>query len=117
MSMLPLVLLTAALSAIATAALAYALYQMKLRQTLQAELVAIQDEFEKRVRRGVLAAGEELVPRFREQVSLGFQDALKKSQAAGMVEGAAGIASGAVNLGADIIETGLSAFLGIKPRK
>jgi hypothetical protein len=73
----------------------------------------MQVEFEQRVKSGALAAGEELLPKFREQVSLGFQDALARSRAAGLVEGAAG----AVNLGADFLGSSLSAVLGIKPRK
>jgi len=108
-----LMLIAALLSALFTGALAYFWYRLRLKAALDAELAGIQNEFELRVRRGVLAAGEELMPQLRQQVSLGFQDALAKSQAAGLVENAAG----AVNLGAGIIETGLSAFLGIKPRK
>lgn len=108
-----LIVATALLSALCTAGVAYLWFRVQLKAALDTELAAVQDEFELRVRRGVLAAGEELLPQLRQQVALGFQDALGKSQAAGLVENAAG----AVNLGAGIIETGLSAFLGIKPRK
>lgn len=104
---------TAVLSALLTGAFAFIWFRLKLKAELDTEMKKIQAEFEQRVKQGVLAAGEELLPQLREQVSLGFQDALAKSQAAGLVEGAAG----AVSLGADILGTGLSAFLGIKPRK
>ena len=115
--MVLLVLLTAAASATATAVLGYLLYTLRLKPALQAELVGVQNEFEARVRSGVTQAATELLPQLREQVRLGFQDALRESSAAGLVEGAAGAATGAVNLSADLIGGGLSALLGIKPRK
>jgi hypothetical protein len=108
-----LLAITALLSAVFTAALFWGLYQWRLRPQLEDQLTRMQVEFEQRVKSGALAAGEELLPKFREQVSLGFQDALARSRAAGLVEGAAG----AVNLGADFLGSSLSAVLGIKPRK
>lgn len=107
------VFLTAVLSALLTWVFAYLWYQQRLKAELAAMLAATQDEFEQRVKQGVLAAGEELLPQLREQVRLGFSDALSKSEAAGMVENAASV----VNLGTDILGSSLAAVLGIKPRK
>jgi hypothetical protein len=60
------------------------------------------------VKAGVIAAGTELVPLMREQVKLGFQDALRGSQAAGIVENVAGVAS----TSSELVAGGLSALLG-----
>ena len=68
------------------------------RPQLEADLLKVQDEFEQRVRKGVLAAGEELLPAFREQVSEGFADVLKGSHAAGIAEGTAKIVTGSTEL-------------------
>ena len=106
-------LITALCSALFTGALALLWYRLYLRGELEAELRKMEEEFERRVTAGALAAGEALLPKFREQVSLGFQDALAKSHAAGLVEGAAG----AVNIGTNILGAGLASFLGVKPKK
>lgn len=102
---------TAFLSALATWALAYLWYELRLQAQLNAMLAETQNEFERRVKKGVLEAGEELLPQLREQVRRGFEDALAKSETANVVESAAGV----VNLGTDIISSSLSSFLGIKP--
>lgn len=64
---------------------AWAFYTIWARRRLEARLALLQVEFEASVKRGVLAAGEELLPRFREQVALGFSDVLQKSRFAGML--------------------------------
>lgn len=92
-------LLTAALlGSLVTLALAWLWYRLWGARRLDDALVRIQAEFEQHVKRGVLAAGEELLPSLREQVKLGFQDALKSSHAAGIAEGTAKIVSGSTDL-------------------
>lgn len=109
------VVLTALLSSALTWMLGYVWFtrSRSLQTRLEQALKSVQDEFEQRVKRGVLAAGEELLPHLREQVRLGFQDALAKSQAAGLVENTASV----VNLGADLVSGSLGALFGIKPKK
>jgi hypothetical protein len=81
MLMLAIVVLTALLSSAVTCGAAWWLYQKRLRPAWEQELAAIQAEFETRVKNGVTAAGVDLLPALREQVALGFADALKKSSA------------------------------------
>ncbi len=107
------VLCTSLLSALLTWALAYWFFQRQISGRFEARLQQIQDEFEARVKRGVLAAGEELMPDLREQVSLGFQDALRGSETGEMVESYAG----AVNRGADLISSRIETLFGFKPKK
>ena len=107
------IILTALLSAGLTWALALWFYKRRVASQLQATLEQIQAEFEQRVKRGVLAAGEELLPHLREQVRLGFQDALKQTQTGEMVESYASV----VNKGADLIANSVGALFGIKPKK
>ena len=91
-------LLSALLSSVFTLGLALLWYRIAGERRLDAALVRVQAEFEVHVKRGVLAAGEELLPALREQVKLGFQDALKGSHAAGIAEGTAKIVSGSTDL-------------------
>ena len=92
--------------------LAWIAYRIWGRPALEAELAQIQDEFEKRVRKGVLEAGEQLLPAFREQVALGFRDALKGSHAAGIAEGTAKIVTGST----DLLVDSLSNLFGLKKK-
>jgi hypothetical protein len=94
---------TALASSALTLALGWVAYRAWARPRLDAELLKIQDAFEQRVRSGVLAAGRELLPALREQVKLGFQDALKDSHAAGIAEGTAKIVAGSTDLVADAL--------------
>jgi hypothetical protein len=107
------VILTALLSAALTWVAAYWYYTRRLSKELDRTLEDIQTQFEQRVKSGVLAAGEELLPAFREQVKLGFQDALRETQAGAMVEGYASV----VNKSADIFANRLGGMFGLKPRK
>lgn len=106
-------ILPALLAAGFTWALAWWFYTRRIAPQLQTTLEQIQAEFEQRVKRGVLAAGEELLPHLREQVRLGFQDALKQTQTGEMVESYASV----VNKGADLIANSVGALFGIKPKK
>ena len=107
------VILTALLSAVLTWAAAYWYYKQRVATELEKTLEEIQSEFEQRVKAGVLAAGEELLPALREQVKLGFQDALRETQTGAMVEGYAS----AVNKSADILANRLGGMFGLKSRK
>lgn len=113
-----MILLTALISSAMTLSLAYVIYVRDLKPQLDRQLEQIQAEFEARVRAGVLAAGQELLPDFREQVKLGFTDALSQSHTAGLVEETAKVMSVGKDLGAGIVETGLNALFGRgKPTK
>jgi hypothetical protein len=99
-------------SSVLTLAAAVAFYGVYVAPRLDARLVAIQAEFERHVKRGVLAAGEELLPKFREQVALGFADVLKSSHAAGIAEGTAKIVTGST----DLLMDGLTNLFGLKKK-
>jgi hypothetical protein len=107
------VLLTAVLSAGLTWVLAWLFYRAQLGAAFERELGHIQSEFEARVKAGVLAAGEELLPALREQVKLGFQDAMRETQTGVMVENYAS----AVNKTGDVLANRLGGLFGLKPRK
>lgn len=108
-----LVLLTALTSSAVTLLLAYYIYSRHLQVRLDRQLEQIQIAFEARVKSGVLEAGQELLPQFREQVKLGFTDALAQSHTAGLVEETAKVMSVGKDLGAGIVETGLNALFGL----
>jgi hypothetical protein len=111
-SMLTWMVVTALASSVLTLALGWLAYRAWAQPRLDAELLKIQEAFEQRVRSGVLGAGRELLPALREQVKLGFQDALKDSHAAGIAEGAAKIVAGSTDLLAD----GLGNLFGLKKK-
>jgi hypothetical protein len=104
---------TAVLSAVLTWGLAWLFHRARLGAAFERELGRIQAEFETRVKAGVLAAGEELLPALREQVKLGFQDAMRESQTGTMVENYAT----AVNRTSDALANRLGGLFGLKPRK
>ena len=106
------IFISALAGSVLTLALGYAFYRLWGEQKLDAELLLIQNEFENRVRSGVLAAGRELLPELRKEVAAGFQDAMQQSHAAGLAEDAAKVVTGAAGL----LESGFS-FFGRKPRK
>ncbi len=103
------VLAIALASSVLTALLALAIYQGWGRARLEARLAALQAEVEASVKRGVLAAGEELLPKFREHVAMGFADVLQKSHAAGIAEGTAKIVSSST----DLVRDSLSSLFGL----
>lgn len=107
-----LVVLTALMSSAMTLLLAYVIYRRHLEPRLERQLQKIQAEFEARVKAGVRNAGIELLPDFRQQVKLGFTDALSGSHTAGLVEETAKVMSVGKDLGAGIVETGLNALFG-----
>jgi hypothetical protein len=107
-----LILTTAVATSATTLALAYALYALHLRAELDRKLLAIEDAFEQRVKAGMLAAGRELLPELRKEVSEGFRDVLKASHAAGIAEGTAKVVAGSTELLVD----SLSNLLGLRKK-
>jgi hypothetical protein len=106
------VLAIALASSVLTLGAAITFYHAWMSPRLDARLVRIQAEFEQHVKRGVLAAGQELLPKFREQVALGFSDVLKSSHAAGIAEGTAKIVTGST----DLLVDSLSNLFGLKKK-
>ena len=100
-SIVAAMLASAVLGGAMALALAWLWYRLWGARRLDAALVRVQAEFEQHVKRGVLAAGEELLPALREHVKLGFQDALKDSHAAAVAEGTAKLVTGSADLLAD----------------
>ena len=90
----------------------YLAWRLWGQERFDARLVKVQEEFEQHVRKGVLDAGHELLPAFREQVSAGFADVLKESHAAGIAEGTAKIVTGSTELVMD----SLSNLFGLKKK-
>ncbi|PTU32099.1 hypothetical protein [Stenotrophobium rhamnosiphilum] len=112
------ILLTALASSVITLLLAYVLFRWHWEPQLDKRLDQLQIEFESRVKSGVYAAGQELLPDLREQVKLGFVDALSQSHTAGLMEETAKVVSVGKDFGAGIVETGLNALFGRpKPTK
>lgn len=108
MGLFALALLTALLSSSLTWALAYWLYRRHLERRLVQLREELAEELEARVRSGAIAAGEELLPEFRREVSEGFREALRS------VAGA-DVARNVAKTGAEIVGGGLDTLFG--PRK
>ena len=70
---------------------------------------ALAEELEQRVRAGVMSGGEELLPKFRQQVTAGFRDALVATAKGEHVEESV---RAMARSGADLLEEGLGALLG-----
>lgn len=111
-SMLIWVAIAAFAGALAALVLGFIAWRVWGKPQLDAEMLTMQDQFEQRVRAGVLKAGEELLPALREQVRLGFTDALKSSHAAGIAEGTAKIVAGST----DLLVDSLSNLFGLKKK-
>lgn len=96
-------------SSVLTLAAAYLFYALWGRSRLEARLALLQGEVEASVKKGVLSAGEELLPELRRQVAGGFADVLEKSHAAGIAEGTAKI----VTSSTDMVTGAISSLLGL----
>lgn len=107
-STLGIILATAVVTSLLTVTL-IALFAVKwLLPKIQQSRGEIMNEFRQNVRDGALDAGTDLLPKFREQVKKGFEDAIRGTTTGQMMEGARSVAKG----GAGIFEEGLSTLLG-----
>ena len=77
----------------------------------QARIRDLAEEFERWVESGAMAAGERLLPRFREQVTAGFKEALRDAARGEHVEESV---RAVARSGADLLEEGLRVLLGRK---
>lgn len=77
MNVLALALTTALLSSVMTWCVAYLLYRARMHAQIRQLRLELAEELEERVRRGALAAGEELLPEFRREVTEGFREAMR----------------------------------------
>lgn len=111
-ALLPWIFAVALLGGAITLGLAALAWRFWGQRRLDARLARIQEEFEQHVKRGVLAAGHELLPALREQVRLGFEDALKGSKVAGLAEETAKVVAGS----ADLLVDGLGNLFGLKKK-
>lgn len=102
-------LFAAALTSGLTWLAAYLFYRQRLSRQLDALREELAAEVEDRVRRGAVAAGEELLPRFRAEVSAGFRDAMT-SVARGDV------ARSMAKTGAELVGESLESLFGQRKR-
>lgn len=107
------VFLSALSGALLALLLAWIWYRLRGRRELDRELLQIQEEFERHVKKGVIAAGEELLPAFRQSVTDGFRDAIRDLHPAGLAEDAAK----AVSSAADLLGSSLGDLFGFKPKR
>ncbi len=109
MSQVFLAVVTALLSSALTWVIAYLFYRHRLQDQLDRVRDQLAEEVEERVRRGAIAAGEELLPEFRKEVTEGFRDALR---------GVAGgdVARTVARTGAEIVGGGLDSLFGQRKR-
>jgi hypothetical protein len=101
--------LGAVLTSAVTCCFAYYFYRTRLSVQLDKLRDELGAEVEERVRKGVLAAGEELLPEFRKEVAAGFRDALKSV-------GGADMARSMARTGADLVGGSLDTLFGTKKR-
>lgn len=101
-----IILGTSVATAVITALCIYFVYAVKIKPDVEKKLEKAGDEVEERVRQGVLKAGEELLPKFREKVTEGFTRALAEWPTSEMTRMA--------RTGANLVEEGLSTLLGKK---
>lgn len=104
-----LVLVTALVTAIVTLALAALVYKLVVAPRLERRAEQIGEDLQARVRAGVQQAGEDLLPKFREQVALGFRDALAAAARGEHVEESV---RAMARSGADLLEDSLGALFG-----
>lgn len=77
MTQFVLALMTALFTSLLTWCVAYAFYRARLSTQLEQLRDEMAAEVEDRVRQGAVAAGEELLPQFRREVTEGFRDAMR----------------------------------------
>ena len=101
-----IVIITALVTSLTTLALAYLLYRAKLKHELEASIKRLGDTLEERVHDGVLRAGDELLPKFRDKVTEGFTKALAEWPTSEVTRMA--------RSGANLVEEGLNTIFGKK---
>ena len=109
MSAILIALVAAATTSALTWIIAYGFYRARLSRQLEQLREELAGEVEERVRRGALAAGEELLPKFRSEVTAGFRDALQ-----GVVRG--DVAKSMARQGAEFVGDSLEALFGQRKR-
>jgi len=106
--MLVQILITAAVSAVITITLAALLYWLILRPRLEKQLQEMAQEIEARVKSGVEAAGQEMLPAFRTQVREGFMEGVSQWPSSEF--------RNVTRTGAEIVEDGLNTLFGRRPK-
>lgn len=99
-----LIIATAVLTAILTVGLMALYYHKYLNREIDRKLDHAAEEMEARVKQGVLSAGEELLPQFRDKVTEGFLRALSDWPSSEFTKVA--------KTGASLVEEGLSTIFG-----
>ena len=98
------ILATALLSSVLTLLVALAWWRVFLKARLEAELEALANRLREQVKEGGTAAGQELLPAFRQEVEAGFRDALTGGIAANLIDKTAGTA---LRTGVSLVSQGL----------
>ena len=106
--MLTQIIVTAFLSSAMTLLVAALFYSFILQPRLQKQLQEVAEEIETRVKSGVEAAGEDMLPAFREQVREGFLEALAQWPSNEFRQ--------VTRTGAEIVEDGLNTLFGRRPK-
>lgn len=104
-----LIVITALLTTGATLATSYFVFVFYLKQRLYREIDELSLVMKAKLREGVLEAGQELLPEFREEVREGFKEAVNQSLSGEFLEYAA---KNVAKNSTSIVEQGLSFFLG-----
>ena len=106
-----IIILSSLLSSVITILILTILYKIKLKKILKKELDQISDQIETRVSRGVMDAGNRLLPELRKEVGEGLKDAMSAALSGEFIEKTA---QSAVKTGTTIMESGLNILLGKK---
>lgn len=109
MNEVALALMTALFTSVLTWCVAFAFYRARLSAQLEQLRDELAAEVEDRVRRGAIAAGEELLPNFRHEVTEGFREAMR-----GVARG--DVAREMAKTGAEIVGGSLDSLFGSKKR-
>lgn len=109
MSHIVIAVVAALATSVLTWIIAYGFYRARLSRQLDGLREELAAEVEERVRRGAIKAGEELLPKFRQEVNAGFREAVE-----GMVRG--DVARSVAKQGAELVGDGLEALFGQRKR-
>ena len=109
MTQIALALMTALFTSLLTWCVAYAFYRARLSTQLEQIREELAGEVEERVRLGAIAAGEEMLPKFRHEVTEGFREAMR-----GVARG--DVAREMAKTSAEIVGGSLDSLFGSKKR-